>query len=100
MGTRERMAIAAHFHVLMRRHLGRVTDVEWMVTHRDYADAMVKVAQASPHGELSEWAARLVHSFDHDTGPPTEPPRSVPPGSHGAPAAGPTPPPRYVRGLR
>jgi hypothetical protein len=100
MSTRERTAIAAHFHVLLRRHVGRVTDVEWMVRNREYADALVKLAQASLHPELREWAARLAHSFDHpspDSGPLTEPPRSVPPG---APASEAPPAQRYVRGLR
>lgn len=97
MSTRERMAIAAHFHVLLRRHLGRVTDVEWMARNREYADTLVKLAQATSHTELREWAARLVHSFEHDVGPPSEPPKSVPPG---APPAEPQPPVRYVRGLR
>ena len=99
MSTNNRMAIAAHFHVLLRRHLGRVTDVEWMARNRDYADAMVKLAQASAHTDLCEWAARLVHSFEHDSGPVSEPPRSVPPGT-AAPAPQPQPPTRYVRGLR
>lgn len=97
MGTRERMAIAAHLHVLLRRHLGRVSDVEWMARNREYAESLAALAKASGQGELSEWAARLVHAFDIDGGPPSEPVRSVPPGS--APAE-PQPAPKYVRGLR
>lgn len=55
----EKMAIAAHLHVLLRRVQGRVTDVEWMVKSPDYAREVVRVARAEPHDELHRLAAKL-----------------------------------------
>jgi len=59
MPDHEKMAIAARLHVLLRRRLGRVTDVEWMVKSIDYAREVVRVSRAAPYAELHEWADRL-----------------------------------------
>ena len=45
MEDSERLAIAAHLHVLLRRKTGRVTDTEWMASNEAYALAMVVFAQ-------------------------------------------------------
>ena len=59
MPDHEKIAIAARLHVLLRRRLGRVTDVEWMVKSADYAREVVRVSRAAPYAELHEWADRL-----------------------------------------
>lgn len=35
----EKLAIAAHLHVLLRRKTGRVTDTEWLAANAEYAEA-------------------------------------------------------------
>lgn len=59
----ERIAIAAHLHVQLRRLTGRVTDTEWMARNLDYADAMVRFAREAARDkgadELAELAQRL-----------------------------------------
>jgi hypothetical protein len=62
----EKLAIAAHLHVLLRRRTGRVTDTEWMAQNLEYAQEIVRFARAkavedgSP--DLSEWADKLEHA--------------------------------------
>ena len=59
----EKVAIAAHLHVLLRRITGRVTDTEWMAANAEYAGAMARVAHAAAvsekRPELADWASRL-----------------------------------------
>jgi len=56
----EKMAVAAHLHVLMRRKMGRVTDVEWLVRNAEYAQEIIRVAcQQADHAEVAEWGERL-----------------------------------------
>lgn len=59
----EKLAIAAHLHVLLRRKTGRVTDTEWMATNLEYAQEIVRFARAKAaeegHADLAEWAAKL-----------------------------------------
>ena len=59
----EKLAIAAHLHVLLRRKTGRVTDTEWMASNTEYAAEIVRFARASAqedgHADLGEWAAKL-----------------------------------------
>jgi hypothetical protein len=102
----DRVAIAAHLHVLLRRRTGRVTDTEWMATNADYAAAMVRFARQHAVEdrvpELEEWATRLERAWAPLLDP--HPSSSAP----GAPAVqrlpgGPNPPasgPRYVGGIR
>lgn len=60
----EKVAIAAHLHVLLRRKTGRVTDTEWMATNTDYAHEIVRFARARAkedgHADLAEWADKLA----------------------------------------
>jgi len=52
--------VAAHLHVLMRRKMGRVTDVEWLVRNAEYAQEIIRVAcRQAEHPEVAEWGARL-----------------------------------------
>jgi len=55
----EKLAIAAHLHVLLRRKAGRVTDVEWMAKNREYALEVIRFTRAEPYPDLHEWADKL-----------------------------------------
>ena len=56
----EKLAVAAHLHVVMRRKIGRVTDVEWMLRSAEYAREVIRIALAeAAHPELVEWGQRL-----------------------------------------
>jgi hypothetical protein len=69
MSNSKRMAVAAHLHVLLRRHLGRVTDVEWMTHNREYAMSLVQLAQSSAVPELQPLAAKLASSYEAEAAP-------------------------------
>jgi hypothetical protein len=46
--------------VLMRRKMGRVTDVEWLVRNADYAQEIIRLAcQQAEHPEVADWGAKL-----------------------------------------
>ncbi|MBN9409797.1 MAG: hypothetical protein J0H69_11670 [Burkholderiales bacterium] len=123
----DRVAIAAHLHVLLRRRTGRVTDTEWMAVNEDYARAMVAFAReraAEDNApELEEWAQRLERAWDAPLDqarqsfmesamrtvamrpgePSARPAPGAAPGPGGKPPGGPPPPAggsRYVGGLR
>jgi hypothetical protein len=59
----QKVAIAAHLHVLLRRKTGRVTDTEWMASNREYAREIIRFARAKAkedgHADLEEWAGKL-----------------------------------------
>lgn len=59
----EKLGIAAHLHVLLRRKSGRVTDVEWMASNAEYAQEVIRFARIqakeSGHADLDEWANKL-----------------------------------------
>lgn len=59
----QKIAIAAHLHVLLRRKTGRVTDTEWMATNLEYATEIIRFARAKAveekAPELDEWAGKL-----------------------------------------
>jgi len=60
MQEREKLAIAAHLHVVMRRKTGRVTDVEWLIRNNDYAREIIRLALSEPdQTELHDWARKL-----------------------------------------
>lgn len=64
----ERLAIAAHLHVLLRRKTGRVTDTEWMAINTEYAAEVVRFARerarSDDQPELAEWAAKLEAALE------------------------------------
>jgi hypothetical protein len=78
----ERIAIAAHLHVQLRRLTGRVTDTEWMARNLEYADEVVRFARdaANDKGqpELAELAQRLESAM-LPLRPAPKPPKVVPP---------------------
>ena len=59
----QKLAIAAHLHVLLRRKTGRVTDTEWMAQNLEYALEIVRFTRAKAvedgHADLDEWADKL-----------------------------------------
>lgn len=70
----QKLAIAAHLHVLLRRKTGRVTDPEWMAGNLEYATEIVRFARAKAledgHPELAEWAAKLEQAVLAPEPPP------------------------------
>ncbi len=117
----EKLAIAAHVHVVLRRLTGRVTDTEWMAANAEYATEIVRFARAAAHekghADLAQWADKLEAAM-----PPATPARtpvrdrwtgsaaasSTGTPSRPAPLTAPSEPPdtgtndthRYVRGIR
>jgi hypothetical protein len=63
MTSTEKIAIAAHLHVLLRRKTGRVTDTEWMASNPDYAGEVIRLAREKVaeggHDDLRLLADRL-----------------------------------------
>jgi hypothetical protein len=63
----EKLAIAAHLHVLLRRKVGRVTDTEWMTCNAEYACEIIRFtrqrAAQDGHPDLIEWADKLEQMF-------------------------------------
>ena len=63
MTSNEKLAIAAHLHVLMRRKTGRVTDTEWMASNPAYAAEVIRLAHEKAaeggHDDLGLLADRL-----------------------------------------
>lgn len=63
MSSTEKIAIAAHLHVLLRRKTGRVTDTEWMATNAEYAAEVVRFSREKAaedgHIDLGVWADKL-----------------------------------------
>lgn len=78
MQTSEKIAIAAHLHVLLRRKTGRVTDTEWMAVNAEYAAAIVRFARTKAeedgHADLAEWAGKLAAAV---ADPGERPPRPL-----------------------
>lgn len=59
MSPSDRIAIAAHLHVLLRRKLGRITDTEWMAANEEYASTIVRLCHEQRDEELRAWADKL-----------------------------------------
>lgn len=72
MRISEKIAIAAHLHVLLRRKTGRVTDTEWMALNQDYANEIVRFARARAaedgHPDLAHWADKLERAAVDEPG--------------------------------
>lgn len=111
MTDSEMLAIAAHLHVLLRRKISRVTDVEWMLRSREYSAEVVRVARGEAHHpDLREWANKLEQAMGAFEFPEARVPSAAAQGvRHGltadrcdqpAPAPATSPARRYVSGLR
>ena len=63
----EKLAIAAHLHVLLRRKTGRVTDTEWLAANAEYATEIVRFARARAtqdgHADLAVGADKLAFTI-------------------------------------
>ena len=96
MSSSEKIAIAAHLHVLLRRKTGRVTDTEWMASNAEYATEIICFARASAkadgHTDLVEWADKLEIAMA--IAAPARPASARLPDNADAAAH------RYVRGIR
>jgi hypothetical protein len=72
----QKLAVAAHLHVLLRRKTGRVTDTEWMAGNVEYAMEIVRFSRAKALEEgqpdLAEWAGKLERAVLED--PPAKRP--------------------------
>lgn len=73
----QKLAIAAHLHVLLRRKTGRVTDTEWMASNIEYAMEIVRFTRAKAledgHPDLAEWADKLERASLEPTPAPKIP---------------------------
>lgn len=99
----ERLAVAAHVHVLLRRKTGRVTDTEWMACNADYAREIVRFcrlrAQQDALPELGEWADKLERAMQlAPAATSAAAGQAAMPAPERAPAAGAVE--RYVGGIR
>ena len=67
MTPSEKIGIAAHMHVMLRRKTGRVTDTEWMACNVDYAAEIVRFARdyaaAKDHPDLANMAGKLAQAM-------------------------------------
>jgi len=72
----QKLAVAAHLHVLLRRKTGRVTDTEWMAGNLEYAMEVIRFSRAKAledgQPELAEWAGKLERAVLDD--PPAKRP--------------------------
>ena len=73
MSSNERMAVAAHLHVALRRKAGRVTDTDWMAVNDAYACEVVRVARAYAHEEGDAALAALAAKLEAHIGAPAAP---------------------------
>ncbi|MGE4242884.1 hypothetical protein [Ramlibacter sp.] len=78
MQASQKLAIAAHLHVLLRRKTGRVTDTEWMAENREYAMEVIRFSRLKAtedgHADLAEWADKLERALDEASpAPPSRP---------------------------
>ena len=67
MQDSDKLAIAAHLHVLLRRKTGRVTDTEWMAGNAEYAMEIVRFARQHALDLLADGVAnpaRVQHRLD------------------------------------
>lgn len=109
MANSERVAIAAHLHVALRRKAGRVTDTDWMAVNDEYAREVVRFARekAREDGDegLEDLANKLALHMQNASAQKLPPPPLVERVTHNlrvaavAPAA-PEDPGRYIGGLR
>jgi hypothetical protein len=105
----EVFAVLGRIHVLLRRDLNRITDIEWASVNKAYALEVVKLCASGTHPDLKMLAAKLSDMMDlapKQIGTMTRAPAPMGPVteaalaevSAGARAAGAAP--RYLGGLR
>ncbi|RZS56550.1 hypothetical protein [Sphaerotilus mobilis] len=88
----DKLGIAAHLHVAMRRKIGRVTDVEWLVRDATYAREVIRIALAErDHPELQGWALKLQAALFPPTSTQTQTQTQTPTRTAQAANSGPMP---------
>ena len=68
--TAEKLPIAAHLYVTLRRKLNRVIDVEWLLHNEDYAKEVIKIARQQGMEELAHYADRMEELIFGKVAPP------------------------------
>jgi hypothetical protein len=61
--------LLGRIHVLTRRELNRITDVEYMRVNKDYAREIVRLGETDGHPELVELCAKLRVAMELDPAP-------------------------------
>jgi hypothetical protein len=71
--------LLGRIHVLLRRTVNRITDVEYMRFNADYAREIIRVAAATGNQELLELCAKLSVAMDLNVvvAPPAEAPEKA-----------------------
>jgi hypothetical protein len=64
MANSERIAVAAHLHVALRRKAGRVTDTDWMAENDEYAQAIIRFAQSKAIEDADESLSALANKLE------------------------------------
>lgn len=109
MSDTNKLAIAAHLHVLLRRKTGRVTDTEWMAVNAEYAQEIVRFARQRAREDQVPELETLADRLDNALHPALNTAQRRTSQDVAAPAARPLqgPPlkpapevPRYVGGIR
>lgn len=77
MSNTERMAVAAHLHVALRRKAGRVTDTDWVAVNDEYAREVVRLARAKAQELADAGLAELANRLELLLQPAST--RTVPP---------------------
>ncbi|MBX9848294.1 MAG: hypothetical protein K2X64_03305 [Rhodocyclaceae bacterium] len=67
--------LLGRIHVLMRRTLNRITDVEYMRVNPEYTREIIRIAASTGHEELTDLCIKLRMAMDLD------PPRAAAPGT-------------------
>lgn len=55
----EKMSVAMHLYMRLKRNTGRIVDVMWLVRNEQYALEILKLAKAIPDEELGKFAKRF-----------------------------------------
>jgi len=66
--------LLGRIHVVLRRTLNRITDVEYMRVNADYTREILRIAEGVDNAELRELCAklRIAMELDGPTAPPKE----------------------------
>lgn len=103
MSMSEKMALAARLHILLLHKTGRVTDTEWMIRNREYAEEIIRYsteyASKENHDDLAELAEKLEAAMfsTHSSNAAYDRAYEKPMGSHYPIGSKPT---RYIGGIR
>lgn len=70
MSESEKLSIAAHLYVTLRRKLNRVIDVEWMLHNEAYAREIIRIGRQQGMEELAHYADRMEELIFGKASPP------------------------------